>query len=105
MKYNKLVRDKIPEIIKSRGQDLVTHIANNDEYWQKLKEKLKEEVEEFLKDSNEEELADLLEIIYTIRDFKNIDRERLEDIRKEKAGERGSFKNKIILDDVRFQDI
>lgn len=101
MKYNKLVRDKIPDIIKQDNNIPITHIANDEEYWQKLKEKLKEEVEEFLKESNEEELADILEIIYAIRDFKGIDAERLESLRKEKAKKRGGFKEKIILDETK----
>jgi len=101
MKYNKLVRDKIPEIIKNNGAIPITHIADDEEYWQKLKEKLQEEVEEFLKDENEEELADILEVIYAICDFKNFDKEKLELLRKKKAEERGGFKDKIILDETK----
>ena len=101
MKYNKLVRDKIPEIIKQKGKAPTTHIADDEEYWQKLKEKLKEEVNEFLKHGNEEELADILEIIYAICDFKKIDKQKLEMLRKKKAEKRGSFKDKIILDETK----
>ena len=101
MKYNKLVRDKIPEIIRKKGMVPITHIASDEEYWQKLKEKLREEVDEFMEENNEEELADILEVIYAICDFKKIDRNKLELLRKKKAKERGSFKNKIILDEVK----
>jgi len=101
MKHNKLVRDKIPEVIKNKGAIPITHIANNEEYWQKLKEKLQEEVDEFIKNENEEELADILEVIYAICDFKNFDRGRLELLRKKKAEERGGFKDKIILDETK----
>ena len=101
MKYNKLVRDKIPEIIKHKGKVPITHIADNGEYWQKLKEKLKEEIDEFLERDNEEELADILEIIYAICNFKKIDKQKLEMLRKKKAEKRGSFRQKIILDETK----
>lgn len=101
MKYNKLVRDKIPEIIKQKGKTPIIHVADDKEYWQKLKEKLKEEIDEFLKKDSEEELADILEIIYAICDFKKIDKKKLEILRKKKAEKRGSFKNKIILDETK----
>jgi len=101
MRYNKLVRDKIPEIIKANGEIPITHIADEKEYWEKLKEKLSEEVDEFLEESNEEELADVLEVVDAICEFKKIDKENLENLKKEKSERRGGFKDKIILDEVK----
>ncbi len=101
MKYNKLVRDKIPEIIKKDNSTPITHIADDEEYWDKLKDKLKEEVDEFLKQSTEEELADILEIVYAIRDHMKINPEKLEQTRQQKAQKRGGFKKKIILDETK----
>lgn len=97
----KLVRDKIPEIIKHAGKNPVTHIADDIEYWTSLKDKLREEVDEFTQDSTEEELVDILEVINAICDFKKIDKGKLEELRKKKADERGGFKDKIILDSVK----
>ena len=101
MKYNKLVRDKIPEIIKDKGEVPITHTASDDEYWLKLKEKLQEEADEFMRDNDENELADILEVVYTICDYKKIDIKKLELLRKKKAGERGGFKERIILDETK----
>ena len=101
MRYNKLVRDRIPEIIKKNGDIPTIHIAGEGEYWQKLKEKLKEEVDEFLKEETEEELADILEVIYAICNLKKIDKEKLEFLRKKKAIKRGRFKDRVILDETK----
>lgn len=101
MKYKKLVRDKIPEIIKNKGAVPITHTASDDEYWLKLKEKLQEEADEFMKDNDEKELADILEVVYAICDYKKIDIKKLEILRKKKAGERGGFKDRIILDETK----
>lgn len=99
MKYNKLVRDKIPEIIRSRGETPVTHIADDEEYWLKLKEKLQEEVNEFLEAESIEEMADILEVIDAILDFKKFDKEELQKVKSDKLNARGGFKNKTILEE------
>lgn len=100
MKYDKLVRDKIPEIIKKNGDVPKFHIASDSEYTKKLNEKLKEEVEEYLENGAEEELADVLEVINSICENKKISLEELEKTRIEKAKSRGSFKKRIILDET-----
>jgi len=101
MKYNKLVRDKIPEIIRSDNEKPITHIADDKEYWEKLKEKLTEETKEFFKDSNEEEFADILEVLHAISDFKQFNKKEVNQIRKIKAEKRGKFKEKIILEKIK----
>ena len=98
-KYNKLIRDKIPDILKGKGVDFVVHSADDSEYKEKLREKLREEVGEFLKENTADELADVLEIVYALCDDLGISREELEKIRKKKVKERGAFKKKIILDE------
>lgn len=95
--YNKLVRDKIPTIIKKKGGVPVTHIANDREYWQKLKEKFHEEVQEFLKDGSAEELADVLEVIDAVCAYRKFNKRKLETLKIKKRKERGGFTKRIIL--------
>jgi len=97
--YNKLVRDKIPEYLESKGVEYKIHIANEEEYWQKLKEKLKEEAEEFSEESEEDALADMLEIIDAICDYKGIDKKKLTSMKQKKSSKRGGFTKRIILEE------
>ena len=100
MKYNKLVRDKIPEIIRQRGETAVTHVADETEYVEKLREKLREEVEEFLTSGKPEELADILEVVYALGVTVGVTRGALEALREAKATERGGFDGRIILEET-----
>lgn len=97
-KYDKLVRDKIPEIIEKNGDEFEIHIADEEEYWGKLKEKLLEEVNEFIEEENKEEMADVYEVLEAISNFKKYSKESIEKIKIEKARKRGKFNKKIILD-------
>ncbi|MDE2096758.1 MAG: nucleoside triphosphate pyrophosphohydrolase [Patescibacteria group bacterium] len=99
MRYNKLVRDKIPEYIKSKGGVPITRIADDKEYWEKLKEKLLEEIKEFSENEVIEEMADIQEVIEAMCDYKNFNKESISMVRNKKIEERGAFKKKIILEE------
>ena len=94
----KLVRDKIPEIMDAKGKKPITHTANADEFKRHLTKKLQEEVLEIKKELNAEELADLLEVIYSLGRLIELTPQDLEKIRIKKAEENGGFSKKIILE-------
>lgn len=96
--YNKLVRDKIPEIMVSNGAKPVTKILDDNSYISELNKKLLEEVKEYLEDGNIEELADIEEVLLAILTFKNVSFEEFENIRKEKVLKRGAFTKRIFLE-------
>ena len=96
--YNKLVRDKIPEIIESNGEVPKTRILSDEEYLIELTKKLQEEMQEYLASYDIEELADIEEVLLAILDAKNLSHEEFENIRTRKVEKRGAFKNKIFLE-------
>lgn len=100
MKYNKLVRDRIPEIIEASGQTCKTTVLSDDEYLCMLDAKLDEELTEYHKDQNIEELADLMEVIRAAAIARGYTVEELERVRKQKAEKRGAFKKKLFLCEV-----
>ena len=97
-KYDKLVRDKIPQILDAKGIKSVTRTVGDGEYFDRLITKLKEEVEEFANDVNEEEIADIMEVLNAIILVKGFSKEKIDEIRKKKLEERGGFSEKIILE-------
>ena len=100
MKYNKLVRDRIPEIIEASGKSCVTEILSDEAYLRLLDAKLDEELAEYHSDQNIEELADLLEVIYAAAMARGYTLEQLESVRAAKAEKRGAFANIILLKEV-----
>ena len=99
-KYNKLVRDKIPEIIEASGKICKTEILSDNEYLKMIDAKLDEELEEYHRDQNLEELADLLEVLFTATISRGYTITELEKMRAKKAEERGGFGKKILLKEV-----
>ena len=98
--YNKLVRDRIPEIIESSGKTCTVEILSDEDYLRMVDAKLDEELAEYHKDQNIEELADLLEVIYAATKARGYSIEQLETVRSEKAAKRGAFDKKILLKEV-----
>ncbi|WP_280770226.1 nucleoside triphosphate pyrophosphohydrolase [Salipaludibacillus daqingensis] len=102
--YYKLVRDRIPDIIRMNGQKLEYRRINGDEFIREAKKKLNEEMKEYLEAQNSEqaveELADLVELIYCLAEKHGYSKSELEAIRLEKSERRGSFQEGWFLETV-----
>lgn len=98
--YNKLVRDKIPEIIEGGGKIAKTRVLNNEDYLEELIKKLSEEYEEFKVERNVEELADIQEVLLAIAEALDIPASQLAQVMAKKAVNRGGFKKRIYLESV-----
>ena len=97
MVYNKLVRDKIPEIIEKNGGECKYRILDNEEYIEMIDAKLNEELLEYHNDKSIEELADLMEVIYAAAKARGYTLSYLEQVRAQKAEKRGGFDKRIML--------
>ena len=95
--YNKLVRDLIPDIIRTSGAECKVTVLSDKEYLKMIDKKLDEELAEYHKDESIEELADLLEVIYAAAAARGYTVDELEAIRAEKKEKRGGFEKKILL--------
>lgn len=95
--YNKLVRDRIPDIINSGGEMAITKVLPYEQFVRCLNKKLIEEVQEFLTSNSVEELVDVFQVILTILDEHGISFNQFEEMRKKKAIEKGEFKKRFFL--------
>lgn len=100
IKWNKLVRDRIPEIIKASGQEAVTRELDHDEFIAELRNKLLEETNELILAEGRDiigEFADVLEVVNAYRDALNIAQHDIDEVRSIKASDRGTFTKRIYL--------
>lgn len=95
MAYNKLVRDKIPEILNAKGVEYEMRIAGPEEYKSELIKKLQEEANEFAEAGDPQELADVLEVIVALKKLPEYQDTELLRVQKKEA--RGGFDEKIIV--------
>lgn len=91
----KLVRDKIPDIIRSDGKNPITRILSDEEYLYELDKKLNEEVAEYQADKSIEEMADVLEVLFAICEARGHSIEELMEVKQAKQDKRGGFKDRI----------
>ena len=99
-KYNKVVRDKIPEIIEESGKKFNLKQLDDVSFLAEIEKKLSEEVNEYTESKDIEELADLLEVIYRISELRGVNSDELDKIRKNKAEKRGKFDSNLFLIDA-----
>ncbi len=95
--HNKLVRDRIPEIIEGSGKSCITRILPQGRYLVALEAKLHEELAEYEESKSMEELADLLEVMMAVAEARGYSFDEVEAIRREKAEKRGGFRQRIYL--------
>ena len=100
IKYNKAIRDKIPEIIADSGKKHNLKQLDDESFLAEIEKKLIEEVDEYTESKDVEELADLLEVIYRISELRGVNSDELDEIRKDKAEKRGKFNSNLFLIDA-----
>ena len=95
--FHKLVRDKIPDMIRKQGETAHIRILEDTEYRQALENKLDEEAAEFHESKKLEELADILEVIYALAESQGASVQELLNVYEKKHNKRGGFSKKIFL--------
>lgn len=100
IQYNKLVRDRIPEIIEASGKACTYETLPDEQYIELLNKKLLEEVNEYLESGTIEELADIGEVMHAILETMGVPLEQFQQVRLEKLFSRGGFSKKILLKEV-----
>lgn len=100
IEYDKLIRDRIPEIIELSGKKCIVELLDDAKYIEYLDRKLNEELAEYQADKSLEELADLLEVIYAVSVARGYSIDELERVRKQKAEKRGGFEKRLRLKGV-----
>ncbi len=95
--YDKLVRDRIPEIIEAEGKRCEVRVLDEVEYARRLDEKLAEELGEYRQSGDVEELIDLVEVVRAIVEARGIGWDEVERLRHRKRSERGGFEHRLLL--------
>ena len=94
----KLVRDRIPDIIRKRGEVPKVRVAEKHEVDDLIRLKVVEEAQELLQSSNDEEIADILEALEALLEHRGIDWSAIDEIRTRKKDERGGFDKRFVLE-------
>ena len=98
--YNKLVRDRIPELIKESGRASTSRILSKEEYFNALLDKIVEEIEEYRSSGLEEEIADVYEALDCLVEFKEYEPMHIDYLKLIRKEARGSFRERVLLIDV-----
>ncbi|MFQ5833586.1 MAG: nucleoside triphosphate pyrophosphohydrolase [Candidatus Thorarchaeota archaeon] len=93
----KLVRDKIPDIIRTGGQEPTVRVAHGDELDYLMRAKVVEEAGELLSSGSSDEIVDILEIIDALLELRSVDPSTIDDKMRRKREERGGFRRGFVL--------
>ncbi|SHE54521.1 nucleoside triphosphate pyrophosphohydrolase [Alkalibacter saccharofermentans] len=102
--YNKLIRDKIPELIEKSGRKHSVKELNEKEYHDALIDKIIEEIQEFRESDNEEELADIYEALECLVELKDYEPMHIDYLRLKKREAQGSFNKRLLLEEVEEEE-
>jgi len=98
--YNKLTRDNVPQLIEESGRKQTSRVLDEKGYEEALINKVIEEIEEYRLSKNEEEIADIFEVLDCLIELKKYEPMHIDYLQLIKREARGSFKNRILLQEV-----
>src|SRR4030042_873158 len=101
IKYNKLIRDRIPEIIKEAGWKPTVRKLKKAEFLKALKKKVSEEARELIRAKDEkgiiDEIVDIQELIDALASEIGLSKPRIKKIQVDKRKKRGGFEKRLFL--------
>ncbi len=107
-KMETLVRDKMPKRLEKLGVFVEGYPLNSKDLLDHLKLKLKDEVDEVLSATTakdiKEEIADVMEVLYSIAKYYGLQIEHLEKKRMQKQAERGGFTKGLFVEYVEVEE-
>ncbi len=102
---NTLIRDKMPKYIEKSGKKAIIEKVRETDMIFYLNMKLREEITGYEDERSVEKIADIVEVLYAILDYKGVSLSKFEKVRAKRANQLGKYKERLLLKEIVEEDL